>query len=184
MIIEEFNYRAKKFGLSVRLVVEKDAVQILKLRTNETLSKHIHKTENSLDKQIAYIKYYKEKESKKEEFYFAFTLLNDQKPSGFYRVHHIDYENRTFSVGSWIFEPETPDNISIFADILSKEFGFEQLNLDTCYFDVRRNNKSVYRYHMLFDPIFIEEDEEQNNFYYLKKESFEINKVKLLKHLL
>jgi hypothetical protein len=37
---------------------------------------------------------------------------------------------------------------------------------------------------MLFSPVFIREDEEENNFFYLSKENFEENKKRIFKFLI
>lgn len=184
MNLTEFDNKAAQYGLKVRLVQEKDAKKILELRTNTSLSLHLHATDSSIDKQIQYIKDYKIKEQSGVEFYFAFMVTDSFDPIGFYRVHSIDYKNKTFCIGSWIFEKTSLESIPILADILSKEFGFEQLNLDTCFFDVRRDNKKVMKYHKLFSPIFINEDLEQNNYFYLQKSDFLHNKEILLKNLI
>jgi hypothetical protein len=178
--IQQFNENLSKYGLNVRLVVEQDAVKILAFRTDEVLSKHIHKTENSLEKQLAYIKDYKTREKRGIEYYFAFSFSGKNEPIGFYRIHDIDYNKKSFGIGSWIFEKNASENSPIIADVLTKDFAFNQLHLDLCYFDVRRNNKKVYRYHMLYSPVYIREDEEENNFFYLRKEDFEKNKQKIL----
>lgn len=183
MKIAELNIEAQKYGLKVRLVNENDAEKILQLRTNSVLSQHIHKTDSDVDKQKLYIRDYKTKELNGLEYYFAFLDFESADPIGFYRVHSIDYQKKIFTIGSWIFERNVLEKLPIIADILSKSFGFIQLNLDTCYFDVRRNNKKVLRYHMLFSPIFIREDDEGNNFFYLNKQDFKKNTIDLLKML-
>jgi len=183
MKIIELNIEAQKYGLKVRLVNENDAKKIIQLRTNAVLSQHIHKTDANIDKQKQYIRDYKTKELNGKEYYFAFLDFESADPIGFYRLHSIDYQKKTFTIGSWIFERNVLERLPIIADILSKSFGFIQLNLDTCYFDVRRNNKKVLRYHMLFSPIFIREDDEENIFFYLTKENFKKNTIDLLKIL-
>jgi len=184
MIIDELDNKALKYGMHVRLVNENDAEEILKLRTNISLSIHLHETDANIEKQIKYISEYKLREQSGQEYYFAFLKVDNLDPIGFYRIYNIDYINKIFTIGSWIFEKTTLVNLPVFADILMKEFGFEQLNLNTCYFDVRRKNKKVIRYHNLFSPIFIKEDEEENNYFYLEKKDFEKNKMNILNTLL
>ena len=166
------NYLIEKYGLKVRYVQEYDAERILKLRVDEKLSKHLHKTENDIDKQLAYIRNYKLKEYKKEEFYFAFVLEESLYPIGFYRIHDINYNAKTFTIGSWIFE-QNCGIYPVLADILLKEYGFEYLNLEFCYFDVRKMNKSVLKYHSYFSPIKI--NEERDNVYFCLKKCDFIN---------
>jgi RimJ/RimL family protein N-acetyltransferase len=182
-LMEKFNSRAINFGVKVRSVEEIDAEKILQLRTNEKLSKHLHKTEDDITKQRKYIQSYKEREAQGVEYYFAFSLIDGINPIGFYRIHNIDYLKKSFSIGSWIFEQNESDNTPIIADVLSKEFGFDILGLETCYFDVRRNNTKVLKYHMIFCPKFIREDEEENNYFVLTKTNYIENREIIIKYL-
>lgn len=180
MLIKKFNNLARQFGLSVRLVEEKDAEKILQLRTDQKLSQHLMTTIPNIENQIQYIRNYKIREKKRIEYYFAFALIESNVPIGFYRVHSIDFEKKTFTIGSWIFESNIDETVPILSDILSKSFGFEILNLNICFFDVRRDNKKVMRYHQLYSPIFINEDKELNNYFYLRKDDFIENREKVL----
>lgn len=184
MELFEFNKEANIYGLNIRLITVNDAEKILKLRTDSQLSKHLHHTDVDLEKQVKYIEEYKKRESNCTEYYFAFSQLGKEEPIGFYRIYSIDYKNKAFTIGSWIFEQSTPENLPVFADILTRDFGFKQLKLDTCFFDVRKMNKKVYNYHLLFSPVFIREDEEENIFFYLQKEAFEKNKTKILRYII
>jgi hypothetical protein len=183
MILDEINKKALTFGLKIRFVEESDAERILQLRTNEKLTKHIHTTDSDFNKQIAYIRSYKSREYKGIEFYLAFLSLENDI-LGFYRLYKIDKSNNSFTIGSWIFDPILTNLTPIYADILSKDFGFNVLGMETCYFDVRRNNKKVFKYHQLFGPEFMYEDDEENNFFYLKKEDFNKNVTDILKLLI
>jgi hypothetical protein len=183
MILDEINKKAINFGLKIRFVEESDAEKILQLRTNEKLTKHIHATDSDLNKQIDYIRSYKNREKVGVEYYLAFLSL-ENVVLGFYRLHKIDNINKSFTIGSWIFDPKLTDLTPIYADILSKEFGFNDLGLETCYFDVRINNKKVFKYHQLFGPVFMYDDEEENNFFYLKKEVYNKNVTDILKLLI
>ena len=184
MVIEEFIAKAQNYGISVRLILEEDAEKIVNLRTDLNLSAHISKIDKDITSQIKYIREYKIREEKGLEYYFAFGLLNSDKPLGFYRIYNIDLVERSFTIGSWIFEKNILESIPILADILSKEFGFIQLDMQKCYFDVRRNNKKVLKYHNLFSPVFIREDDEENNYYYLTKSNFELTKKSMLDFLI
>jgi len=176
MRIEEIDKMASKYGMNVRLVTEKDAEKILELRTNVLLKKYLHTTDQNLEKQKSYIREYKIREEKEVEFYFAFQIKEYKEPIGFYRIYDIDYINNSFSIGSWIFQQGVSESFAILADIICKEFGFVFLELEKCYFDVRRENKKVMKYHKLFSPTFIKEDEETNNFFILKRTDFLENK--------
>jgi len=182
--IQELDSKARMYGVKVRFVTNMDAKKIIELRTNLALSRHISTTNPEVDKQIQYINDYKIRERNGLEYYFAFSLIGSEEAVGFYRIYSIDYNEKTFTIGSWIFEHKVLESIPIIADILSKEFGFLILNLERCYFDVRRNNKKVMKYHNLFSPVFIREDEYENNYYYLDKKDFEKNKNDIIKFLI
>lgn len=184
MELTEFNKEANIYGLNVRLITVHDAEKILKLRTDSQLSKHLHHTDADLEKQVKYIEEYKVREHNGTEYYFAFSQLGSDEPIGFYRIHSIDFNTKAFTIGSWIFEQNTSENLPVLADILTRDFGFQQLKLNTCFFDVRKKNKKVYNYHLLFSPVFIREDEEENIYFYLKKEAFEENKTKILRYII
>ena len=171
MILDNLIKRSIKFNVKVRFVEEYDAQKILELRTNEKLNKFLHYTSDDLEQQIEYIRNYKKKESKGVEYYLAFTDL-DNKTLGFYRLYNINYAMSSFTIGSWIFDPERTDNTAIFADILSKKFGFVDLGLMTCFFEVNRQNKKVMKYHQLFFPTFLHEDDEENHYFSLSKSEF------------
>ena len=174
MILDNINAISINYNIKVRFVVESDAEKILELRTNDKLNKHLHKTSGDLKQQIDYIRNYKQKEAQGIEYYLAFTDLNN-KTLGFYRLYNIDYNKSCFTIGSWIFDPELDSNAAILADIFSKKFGFEDLSLNNCYFDVRRQNKKVMKYHKLYSPTFLYEDNEENNYFLLSKIDFSEN---------
>jgi len=182
MILDKINQKSLRFGIKIRFVDEKDAEKILQLRTNEKLTQHIHKTNSNLGEQVDYIRNYKKREEKGTEYYLTFLSL-DNRVLGFYRLYKIDKENKSFTIGSWIFDSSVNDLTPIFADILSKDFGFNELGLETCYFNVRSNNKKVMKYHKLFSPIFINVDNEENNSFYLSKLNYETNVTEILKFL-
>lgn len=184
MILDRIKNKAAKYGIEIRFVEELDSAKIVQLRTDAILSRFLHKTNPDIEEQKRYIRDYKIREQENLEYYFAFSLLGNKDAIGFYRLYNIDYITKSFTIGSWIFEQNIPQNIAILGDILAKEFGFDELNFDVCYFDVRRRNKKVLKYHNLFEPVFIREDDEENNYYFLTKVNFEKNKNEILNFLI
>ena len=169
----------KKYGIYFRLAEVKDASFILSLRINPKLNQYISPTKNDIDTQIQWIEKYKEREANKKEFYFVCEDKNKLK-YGLIRIYNLN--KNSFEEGSWLFAENTPEGMSIKADILCKEFGFEKLSLNYCRFEIRKKNKKVNRYHRLFNPILVREDKD-NYYYILSKESFYSEKEKLL-HLM
>lgn len=167
----------KKYGIKLRPVEISDARFILELRTNPELNKYLSFTENNLDNQIEWIKKYKEREIKGEEFYFIAEDINGNC-YGTTRIYNFIKDS--FETGSWLFSKSTPQGLAIKADIIGREFGFDMLKVNFCHFEVKKNNKTVVRYHLGYEPDLINEDE-QNFYFKLSKEKFENHKNKLLK---
>ena len=73
--------------VNLRDVELSDATFILALRTNEKKAKFLSKTENNLDKQVNYLKRYKQLEN---EWYF---IIENKKhePLGTVSIYNIDY---------------------------------------------------------------------------------------------
>ena len=130
-----------------------------------------------MQKQIDWIKGYKEREARGEEYYFI-TLDENGKRFGVNRLYNFDEES--FEVGSWLFLNEAKSSVSILSDITTREYGFNLKFPKFCRFEVRKENLSVLAYHKRFSPILVNEDD-LNNYYILSKENFDEYKNKLLK---
>ncbi len=178
MILRSIQNKAEQYGLNVRFVEESDAKDILYLRTQTKASQYLSPTKNNLAKQVEYLRRYKQREINKEEFYFTFLSLDNQT-LGFYRVYNLDKVNKTFTIGSWVFFPDVLDYAPVIADILVKDFGFSELDFNTCLFDVRKTNLKVIKYHQMYNPDFLHGDEE-NVFFSLSKKAFYENSVDVL----
>ena len=167
-----------KYGIQLRFATINDADFILSLRTDPNLNQHLSFTSNDNNKQVEWLTNYKLREEKKQEFYFIAEI--DGIAYGTTRLYNFDEES--FETGSWLFSQETPAGVAIKADIIGREFGFESLKAKYCRFEVRKENKSVVRYHLGYKPNLINEDE--LNFYFtLAQEDFNIHKNKLLKFI-
>jgi hypothetical protein len=149
------NLIIKHQNLVLRLATEDDASFILNLRRQAAHDGLINKSVPSVAEQRTWLVDYKQRESAGKEFYFVTEL--DQCPYGVNRIYNIS-EN-SFTPGSWVFLPNSPDLIAIKAAILTRLFGFEYLNKAECLFDVRKKNIKVLRYHSLFNPEKIGESE-------------------------
>ncbi len=158
----------EKYGLKARFVVESDAEFILGIRTDESLSKYIHTTDNDIQKQIEWIRAYKQREAKGSEYYFIFYV--DDIPYGVERIYSIKEDS--YEHGSLVFKKESPFGASIKADIITREVGFDVLRKKINLFDVSKGNNGVISYHLRYKPVVIGEDEESYH-YSLSKENFE-----------
>ncbi|MCQ6957269.1 GNAT family N-acetyltransferase [Mucilaginibacter aquariorum] len=157
-----------KYGLIFRLVEENDAAFILSLRADPKLSKHLSATDNDLDKQIRWIRQYKQREAEGSEYYFLYTDRQNQ-PLGVFRLYNI--ANKTVTSGSWLSKPGNDEFTPIKADLFLTSLIFENLKFDKCFIDVRKDNKKLVRYHKMFFTV-INEDH-QNIYMFMDKESYQ-----------
>lgn len=152
--------------INLRLVKEEDADFILKLRNDKELSKFISPTNINLEEQIKWIKSYKIREEKKEEFYFI-VESKIGVPCGTVRVYNINYENKETTWGSFILDKTRPNSASNEVIELSLKFIFEKLKLKKVYLDVRKENYKAI--HIYKKNNFLKIGEDRKNYYYIKK---------------
>lgn len=120
------SFTLERYGLYVKLVSEDDAVFINALRQDVRLSKYISPTEDNIDKQKNWIRDYKEREAKGEDYYFIYFY--NGSPVGVNRIY--DIKDGSFIHGSWIFLPETLPYCSLAAAVIAREIAFYDLGLD------------------------------------------------------
>ncbi|MCS2806194.1 hypothetical protein ACIXT4_02520 [Bacteroides fragilis] len=172
-MILPFDFQMDKYGVHVRLVKESDAQFIVSLRTNPQLNKYIHFTSNDVIAQVNWIKSYKERERKGIEYYFIYSFRGvDYGVSRLYNITEKD-----FTSGSWVFLPTSPVGLSVLSSIIVKEIAYDILGLESDYADIRKNNKSVIKFNMSFQPEIIKEDEE-NIYLRFDKALFNNNKMR------
>lgn len=179
MVNPEEKYITQAAGVKMRLVEESDAEFIVDIRTNPKLGQNISWTSTKIQEQVNWIAEYKKRENNKLEYYFIFEDEND-KPWGTVRLY--GFTNDSFTVGSWICLPDNMEKIAIKAWLLCMDFGFEKLNFQKCFFDIRKKNKAVLYYAYLYHPALISEDE-LNYFFCLNKEIYFENRGKVIRLL-
>lgn len=183
MILPE-NFIMEKYGLFSRFVNEEDAEFIIKLRTDPKLGKLIHDTSSSLEKQLEWIRNYKIRERKGEDYYFIF--FKDNRPVGLNRMYCI--HGTTFTTGSWVFSPETSFDSCVAASIMVRELAFEQMGmeLEDGWDGVHVDNHKVIKFNKMIGL------KETGRFMDVKgeyiamqlsKNDFEKNKTKILKYI-
>lgn len=146
----------KSKTVKLRLVNDSDAPFILSLRLNETYNKFLSSVNNDIEKQRAWIKNYKKKESNNEEFYFIIETLDDV-PCGTVRVYDIN--NDSFSWGSWILNESKTRTAAIESALLVYIFGFDIKGYSRCHFEVMKGNEKVISFHEKFNARKINEDD-------------------------
>jgi hypothetical protein len=159
-----------KYGLTFRLVKENDAAFILSLRTDETRAKHLSTTDNDLQKQIEWIRAYKEREKVGIEYYVLFEDAK-QQPLGVFRLYNINIKDNSFTSGSWLIKPGCDEFIGLQSDLFIGFLAHEVLNLNNCFFDVRKNNKKVLRYHKRFAKVI--SDDELNVYFVMDRSAYD-----------
>lgn len=169
------DFALHRYGIDVRLANESDSEFILSLRTNEKLSRFLHKTSNDLEKQRQWMKNYKEREERGEDYYFLYS--KEGMPFGVNRIY--DIKESTATGGSWICISGLMPDISVSTCIIGREILFDILQLEEERFDVRKGNKQVLKMHKMFGATIVGESD-IDYFFSLKKKDFKINSAKLI----
>ena len=165
----------KDMSYKIRLVEIEDTSFIIKLRSNPKLNKHLNKTSPSVENQINWIKEYKKREDKKEEFYFI--VLENGIKRGLYRLYNVN--KYSFTIGSWLFDNCIYKQLPIISDLLISEYGFKILGLPIMLFDIRKQNRKVINYHSLKEPLCYNENDE-NLYYLIKSEDWTNSKKNIM----
>jgi len=178
------DFTMEKYGLFSRFVDERDTEFIIKLRTDSNLCKYIHETTADTDSQLTWIRLYKERERKGEDYYFIF--FKDGKPVGLNRIYCI--HDDTFTTGSWVFSSEASFNCCIAASIMVRELAFEQMGmtLEDGYDGVHVDNKKVIKFNKMVglkETGRIMDTKGEYITMQMTKEDFETNKPKLLQYI-
>ena len=157
-----------RYGIILRLVEEEDAEFIFELRNNSGLNQFISYTSPKLIDQIRWIKEYKVREEAGQEYYF---VTQDQQGNKYGTIRLYNLDEKSFEIGSWLFNNNSPIGMAVKAHFIGFETGFEVLNAEYCRFEIRKKNQGVLRYMHDFETTLINEDD-LNYYYTLTKESF------------
>lgn len=172
------NFVLHRYGLEVRLVNEDDSDFILSLRTNEKLSRFIHSTDTDVRKQYQWMKDYKEREDKGEDYYFLYSVVGI--PFGVNRIYDIGEDSGTG--GSWLCKHGTEVEHSIATILVMRDIMFGQLQLQYDKFDVRKGNKKVQKLHLMMGAQKIGETE-LDYLYTLSKEDYNVERKNIIQLL-
>ncbi len=155
--------------LIFRLVELEDADFIFNLR--KIRGRFLSSTE-SIEKQIEFLKRYKEKEKNGEEFYFMILNKKNNTNLGVVRIYDLKIINnmRSFCWGSWIIVPTAPKYTALESALLIYEFGFYIMHMDMSHFDVVKENTKVISFHKKMGAKVINEDDKNYYFHYLKSD--------------
>lgn len=151
-IPSDFTY--SKYGLTCRLVQEKDAPFILELRTDSKLSKFVHAVDNDLQGQIDWIREYKKREAKGEDYYFIY--FSGGRPIGVNRYYNITKDSSTS--GSWICRKDAKVEESLATTFLQTDIA-EMFEIPTGPYNVSKGNNQVLKFHLKMGAEIIDENE-------------------------
>ncbi len=168
------------YGLHFRLVEIDDAGFIVSLRNHEKLSKYINKTSTEIEEQVNWLREYKIREQRGDDFYVLCLKEDRQTKLGLVRIYNIKADE--FEIGSWVFSPEAGANVAILGDLFTFSLAYEKLFLKTCKIAVRKRNKRVLWYTRSFNPTPTAEDE-SSYYFELYYENFSKQRDKLVKML-
>jgi len=172
------NFTLERFGLHVRLVNEKDADFIIKLRSDPKLGLYLNPTQNDVVNQKQWITDYKKREEQGLDYYFIY-LFNEEK-IGLNRIYNI--KGKTATSGSWVCSPNIPFELPIITVVIIREIFFEILGLDIDFMDTRKDNKRVIRMHHLQGAQKIYENE-IDVYHILTEETYRANRVKFMSYI-
>lgn len=163
------NLESKTIGL--RLVNIDDATFICSLRNNPTLNRHISKTTSDVEMQEEWIRQYKKRESKQQEYYFIIYRKDTNEPIGTVRLYDFISDINSFCWGSWILNNNKTRYSAIESALLVYKFAFEELKFKQSHFDVRKDNLGVHKFHIRLGAIQTHSND-LDNFYIFKSSTY------------
>jgi hypothetical protein len=166
-----------EYELKIRLIQDNDAEFICNIR-NDFKARFLNGSVNGIEKQVEWIHEYKKREREENEFYFIFWNGEDRIGT----IRFIKIDDFTFESASWLFVKNIPFSIIIRAELFCKDFAFEYFNFDKCYFYINKKNIQVIRYHNLFQPLKLKEDN-HHVYFTLSKEQYYLKRNKILSYI-
>jgi len=167
----------KAKDINFRFSEVSDAEFILSLRTDTRYNQHLSQVDSSVEKQMEWLKKYKEKEGK--EYYFIIQRNSDNKPIGTIRIYDFLKEESSFCWGSWILNEDKPPKAAVQSAILIYEYAFYELGFNRSHFNVRKDNTGVINFHLRFGAKQIGSTDNDIFFHFYKSE-YEVNRPNYL----
>lgn len=162
-------------SIRLRLVEERDANFILKLRLDSRYNTFLSAVVADIDAQKTWIRRYKDEENKGLQYYFIIERL-DGTPCGTVRIY--DFRKDSFCWGSWILNEDKTRYAALESAFLVYDFGFKELGFKKSHFDVMKGNQAVIKFHMRMGAVKIHEDE-INIYFEITEEMINASKQKL-----
>ena len=162
--------------IKLKLVEEKDAEFICRLRSNESLNQYISRSNNNVEEQQQWIRDYKKREKKAIEYYFIIYKIEGNVPIGTVRLYDFRIKQKSFCWGSWILNENKTKYAALESALLVYKLGFEQMNFEQSHFDVMKGNVKVQEFHTRMGAKKTYEDD-KNIYYLFKKLVYERDKL-------
>lgn len=166
-------------NLRLRLIRPEDAVYLYGLRTDPALNQHLSRVDGTIRDQERWIDIYKEREGRREEFYFIIER-SDGLPCGVVRIY--DFSETSFTWGSWILDKNKPRKAALESAYLVYETAFNSLNYSEARFSVRSENIKTLEFHRRFGATETHADA-QDVFFVYPREQFVADQLDYLKIL-
>jgi|APHig6443717817_1056837.scaffolds.fasta_scaffold00486_24 RimJ/RimL family protein N-acetyltransferase len=144
-----------------RLVDESDAQFIHSLRNDCTINRYLSPVSDDVVAQKEWLKAYKQRERRKEEYYFIVTGAHGDE---FGTIRLYDFIHTSFVLGSWILKKGTPRYVAIESLLFATEIGFYRLGFDSVRVDVHKENMKVLSNEKRLGGIMTGEDDAKKYF--------------------
>lgn len=158
--------------VNLREAEVEDSEFILSLRTDPKKSRFIHKTDPDLQKQIDYMKRYKTLD---DEWYF---IIENKQHEALGTSRLYDVQGSQYTGGSWLMKDGSLPEETLEGVLLGRQIAFETLGFEKDFYDVRKANKKVVRFHKMCGAKIVDENE-IDYFFEMTKADFEAIKPKL-----
>lgn len=143
--------------LVLRDARQEDAFNIFKLRTDIARSRYLSLVGPTVEDQISWLCAYAES---KEQAYF---IIEDLSGTFCGTVRMYDPQGLSFCWGSWVLKQDCPRGYAHESALIVYSYAIH-LGFSSSHFDVRKDNKSVWKFHEGFGATRVGCD--SDNFYY------------------
>lgn len=130
----------------LRLAVEADARQILDWRLHPEFAHYLFPTDDSLEKQTAYMRAYKQREAAGGELYYMICRRDDDTPAGCLRLHDIAAGVRA-EWGSWIISDNRTKTLPVESILICFSIGFLWFGVEEFVFHAYIDNERVCNFY-------------------------------------
>jgi len=154
-------------SLMLRNATIDDAAFILSLRLDPAKNRYLAQTSPRLDDQINWLRRY---ESRHDQAYF---VICDEASTPLGCVRLYEPSGRSYRWGSWLMLSGLSPLVSIESNLLVYAYG-QWLGFNEARFDVRRSNRSVWKFHERFSGATRVHETELDYFYVMGERQIDL----------